>query len=53
MAKKYVIKDVILIKVLKAELSGCRLAIQCDMGSTYDYKRISAIENILQWIDSP
>ena len=41
------------VKALKQELAGCQLAIQCDQGSTYEYDRIRAIKNILDWINSP
>lgn len=41
------------VKALKQELAGCQLAIQCDQGSIYEYDRIRAIKNILDWINSP
>lgn len=41
------------VEALKQELAGCQLAIQCDQGSTYEYDRIRAIKNILDWINSP
>lgn len=41
------------VKALKQELVGCQFAVQCDMGSRYDYERIRAIKNILDWIDTP
>lgn len=41
------------VVALKQELAGCQLAIQCDQGSTYEYDRIRAIKNILDWINSP
>lgn len=41
------------VEVLRQELIGCQLAIQCDQGSTYEYDRIRAIKNILDWINSP
>lgn len=41
------------VEALKQELAGCQFAIQCDMGSHYDYERIRAIKNILDWIDTP
>lgn len=41
------------VEVLKKELAGCQFAVQCDMGSHYDYERIRAIKNILDWIDTP
>lgn len=53
MTKNSITKDMIPVEVLKAELTGCQFAIQCDMGNRYDYERIRAIKNILQWIDSP
>lgn len=41
------------VEALKQELAGCQLAVQCDMGGHYDYERIRAIKNILDWINSP
>lgn len=41
------------VKALRQELAGCQFAIQCDQGSTYEYDRIRAIKNILDWIDTP
>ena len=41
------------VEVLKKELAGCKFAVQCDMGSHYDYERIRAIKNILDWIETP
>lgn len=41
------------VEALKQELAGCQFAVQCDMGSHYDYERIRAIKNILDWINSP
>lgn len=41
------------VEVLKQELIGCQFAIQCDQGSSYEYDRIRAIKNILDWISSP
>lgn len=41
------------VEALKQELAGCQFAVQCDMGSHYDYERIRAIKNILDWIETP
>lgn len=41
------------VEVLEQELIGCQFAIQCDQGSSYEYDRIRAIKNILDWVSSP
>lgn len=41
------------VVALERELAGCHLAIQCDQGGRYEYERIRAIKNILDWVNSP
>ena len=41
------------VEALRQELIGCQFADQCDMAGRYEYERIRAIKNILDWIDSP
>lgn len=50
---KTIAVDAIPVELLKAEKTGCNMAICTDMGGSYDIRRRNAIENILDWYDSP
>lgn len=50
---KTIAVEAIPIELLKAEKAGCNMAICTDMGGSYDYRRRNAIDNILDWYDSP
>ena len=47
------LENAIPIKVLKDELLGLRAEYQCDMGGFYTAEKIRAIENVLDWFETP
>lgn len=47
------LENAIPINVLKDELYGLRAEYQCDIGGMYAIQKIKAIENVLNWFETP